>query len=227
MANPAYTHTEKNAVVAFAVLTGEGRNGRKKENEYTLAVEVTPKQKQKIIDEVLEFWDENKPKKANAPKEDPNNWFTESQSNKKNFVFWASEVVSKNITRKKAEGSEYGLKHFADLGSGSEVDAEYRFFMYDNEYGSGVSVRLSAVCLNKYVKYAGGGSSLDGDTLDDEGITEMKSAAAEDDKWDELIEDFNEAIEDEDWEDAEEALEELEDHEDYKKFKKALKKARK
>ncbi len=222
MAAPRMNLKLDNAVVAFAVLTGEGRKGKKSENEYTLAVEVTKKQKRDILKQVNEFWEENKPKKAKKPKEDPEKWFSESQDNKGDFVFWASEIVSKSISLERAKGTTFGMKHFKDLGAGSVVDASYSLFLYDNSYGTGIGLRLSVVLLKEFVKHTGN-STLGGEKIDDDD----EGGVATEDEMSEVISDFEEALEDKDFDDAEELLEELEDHADYKKFKKAFKKAKK
>lgn len=224
MAVPAITITEKNKVVAFAVLTGKGRKGKKDENEYTVAVEMSKKEKDRFIKEVTKFWDDEKSNKSKEPKEPFEKWFTESKSVKGGFVLWVSEVISSKLTRKKASGTSFGLDEFANLGSGSKVDVEIRLFLYDNSYGSGIGMRLSAVQLNEFVKYTGGGgASLGGDTIDDEGIEETAPASESD----EAVAEFHEAIADGDFADAKEILnDELKSHPDFKKFKKELKKAK-
>ena len=117
------------------------------------------------------------------------------------------------------------MKHFSELGAGSVVDAEYRVFMYDNSFGSGLGLRLAAVSLVDFVKYTGGGgNSLKGETLEDDGLV-TESAAAKDDEFAEAIEDFNEALKDEDKDDAKDALGDLKEHPEYKQFKKQFKKA--
>ena len=218
--------TLKSKTVAFAVLTGKGRQSKKDENEYTLAVECTPKEKKKIVNEVLEFFMDNKSNKVTKPKQDPEDWFTVSKSDDSNFVFWGSEVVSSGVTYKVAPNTGYTMQNFADLGADSVVDVEYRLFYYNNSFGEGIGLRLSAVKLNSFVKYTGGGgASLEGDTLQGDG-TQVEGAAVADDKWSELIEEFDEALSDKDWDDAEEVLADLKDHDDYKAFKKKLKKAK-
>jgi hypothetical protein len=170
MALPAENITLKNKEVAFAVLTGEGRQGKKSENEYTLAVVMSDKDRKKFLDKVYAFWEENKPKKAKDPKDDPKKWFSEKDGV---TALWASEVVSKKITRKRKPGTNFTLKEFETLGAGSNVDVEIRLFMYDNSFGSGVGMRLSAVQLNEYKKFTGGGgASLEGETIEDDDIVE-------------------------------------------------------
>lgn len=172
MAQAALVLTRKDQEVAFAILTGKGRKGKKAENEYTLAVEVTKKEKKSIIKDIEEFWDENKSSKAKAPKDNPEEWFTVSKNDKKNFVFWASEVVSQGVTRKVAPGKGFGMKNFEKMGAGSIVDVEYRAFHYDNEWGEGVGLRLSAVLLKDFTKHTGGGGyTLEGEELEDSGVT--------------------------------------------------------
>jgi hypothetical protein len=170
MALPADNITLKNKEVAFAVLTGEGRKGKKSENEYTLAVVMSGKDRKKFLDKVYGFWEENKPKKAKEPKDDPKKWFSEKDGV---AALWSSEVVSKKITRKRKPGTNFTLKEFETLGAGSNVDVEIRIFLYDNSYGSGVGMRLSALQLNEYKKFTGGGgTSLEGEEIDDEDIVE-------------------------------------------------------
>jgi len=108
------------------------------------------------------------------------------------------------------------------------VDVEYRFFHFNNSYGEGLGMRLSAVKLNDFVKYTGGGgSSLEGDTLQGDGTQVESAAAADNDDYTEALEDFREAIEDEDWDEAREILDDdLKSHPDHKALKKELKKAK-
>ena len=224
MANAAKLITLKSQTVAFAMVTGKGRKGKKPENEYVLAIEVSLKQKTKIIDELSEFFNANKSVKTQKPAYPFEDYFTESKTVKGGFVFWGSEVVSSGITYKVAPGTGYTMDNFAQMGSGSVVDVEYRFFHFNNSFGEGLGMRLSGITLKDFTAYTGGGgASLEGDTLQGDG-TQVASAAEVEDL---PVEDFLEAIEDEDWEEAEELLEELEDHDDYKKFKKQLRKARK
>jgi hypothetical protein len=228
MANATMTLTQNKAQVAYAVLTGAGRKGKKKENEYVLAIEVTPEQRENLLDKLNEFWAENKTPKAKKPSHAFEDLFTESKSNKENFVFWGAEVVSGTITRKRAEGTNWTMQNFADLGQGSVVDAEYRAFYYNNDFGEGLGLRLSAVCLHEFVKYSGSnsGASLQGETLEDDGLVTTTHSAAQEDSLAGVIKDFQAAIDDEDFDEAEDLLEELEDHDDYKSFKSQLRKAR-
>ncbi len=226
MAAASKVLTLLNKTVAFAIVTGKGRKGKKEENEYVMAVECSPKEKKAIIDFVEEFFGANKSNTKAKMKQSPEDWFTPSKSDPKNFVFWASEVISSGITYKVATGTGYDMKSFAALGSGSVVDAEYRMFHYNNSFGEGVGLRLAAIKLNTFVAYTGaGGASLEGDTLQADG-TQVEGEAAKDDEWAELVAEFNEAIEDRDWEEADECLADLKDHDDHKAFKKQLKKAK-
>ena len=225
MANAAKIITLTDRTVAFGILTGKGRKGKKPENEFVLAVEVTAKERKRIIADLTEFFNDNKSPKCTKPSYAFEDWFTDSKENKGGFVFWGSEVVSNGITYKVGAGTGYGMQHFADMGPGSKIDVEYRFFYFNNSFGEGLGMRLSAVKLNEFVKYTGGGgASLGGDTLQGDG-TQVESAAAADEENEDVV-DFREAIEDRDWDEAKDILEDLEDHEDYKKFKKELKKAK-
>ena len=224
MANAAKIITLKDQTVAFAVLTGEGRKGKKPENEYVLAIEVSAKQKDKIIKDLTKFFDENKTAKAKGPAYKFDDWFTESKTVDGGFVFWGSEVVSNGITYKVAPGTGYTIDNFANMGAGSNVDVEYRFFYFNNSYGEGLGMRLSAVKLNDFVAYTGGGGgTLEGDTLQADGV----QVASSSEEVDEEVQDFLDALEDGDFEEAKELLEELEDHNDYKKYKKMYRKAKK
>ena len=225
MANAAKIITLKDQTVAFAILTGEGRKGKKPENEYVLAIEVSAKQKRKIIKDLTKFFDENKTAKAKGPSYAFDDWFTESKTVKGGFVFWGSETVSNGITYKVAPGTGYTIDNFANMGADSKVDVEYRFFYFNNSYGEGLGMRLSAVKLNDFVAYTGGGgATLEGDTLQTDGV---QVTAAADPEEEEEVQDFLDALEDGDLEEAKELLEELEDHDEYKKFKKMYRKAKK
>ena len=227
MANAAHITTLTDREVAFGILTGAGRKGKKPENEFVLAVEVTAKERDNLVKEWTEFFNSNKSPKTTKPSYAFEDWFTESKTKKGGYVLWASELVTNGITYKVAPGSGYGMTHFADMGSGSKVDLEIRLFHFNNSYGEGLGMRLSAVKLNEFVKYSGGGgSSLEGDTLQGDG-TQVESAATADDEFTEALEEFREAIEDKDWDEAQEILEDdLDDHPEFKALKKELKKAK-
>jgi len=209
--------TLKGKTVAFAILTGEGKKGKKDENEYVLAVEVTKKEKNSLIADLTDFFNEHKSPKTKQPAYAFEKWFTESKTTKGGFVFWASEVISKDITRKVAPGSGYGMKEFEKIGAGSVVDAECRFFHFNNSYGEGLGMRLSAVLLKEFTEYAGaGGASLEGETLKADGVQVAS-------KEDPIVEEFLESIEDEDHDEGKDLLKSLKDHPRYKEFKKMLK----
>lgn len=156
--------------VAFAILAGEGRQGKKPEKEYVVGVKVTPDERDEVIEKIKEFWEENKPSKNAKPKESFDHWFSEKDGD---IVFWASEVASKPLTRKRATGTSYGLKEFETIGAGSKVDVAVRFFIYSNSFGDGIGMRLNAVKLNEYVKFTGGAANLlGGDIIGDDDIVE-------------------------------------------------------
>ena len=228
MAAPSMTLTLTDQTVAFATLTGAGLKGKKPENEYVLAIEVTAKQRKNIIKELTEFWDGNKTAKAKGPEYPFKKYFTESKTTKGGFVFWGSEVVSNGITYKVAPGTGYGIEQFANMGEGSKVDVEYRFFYFNNSFGEGLGMRLGAVKLNEFTAYTGGGgNTLEGDTIQVDGTQVASASETEEAGDDDIIEEFEDALEDGAFEEAKELLEDLEDHEDYKKFKKMLRKAKK
>jgi len=102
MAAAAKIITLTDKTVAFAILTGDGRKGKKPENEYVLAIEVTAKERKSIIADLAEFFSDNKSPKTKKPSYAFEDWFTESKTEKGGFVFWGSELVSNGITYKVA-----------------------------------------------------------------------------------------------------------------------------
>ena len=232
MANPAMNITLTDQEVGFAILTGKGVENKNKSGddrmEYSCAVIVNAKQKEALLKQITEFYEAEasaKWQKSHDNDKDPETFFTVSKDDKKKFLFWASQGVKDGIKLKRASGTDFGIKQFATLGSGSKIDAEYRIFWYEHNGKEGIGLRLSAVQLNEYVEYSGGG----GNTLDGEEIpTEdgIETATPEKVDYTEAVKDFEEALGDKDFKLAKTILGDLEGHEDYKKFKKALKKAK-
>jgi len=221
MASASTKIVMRNKEVAFAILAGEGKPFQKK-MMYNLAVEITEDEKNEIVDKLETFWNDNKSSKAKKPGHPNDRLVQESEHNKGMYTLWSSQEVSKKIVRKVAKGTGYGMKHFLEMGNGSNIDFEINVYHYNNSDGEGLGFRLAGVTLNKFVAYTAA-SELDGDELADEDIV----VDSGDDK-DSHIADFRDALEDGDFDEAEDILDdELEDHPQVKELRKELRTARK
>lgn len=217
--------------VVFAQLTGKGRKGKNKKQQYMVAIGLDKKQAKAFENQLDEFWEENKPSKADEPDHDFHKWVKPDENKKGQYVVWFRVNVD-NVAGKTylyaAKGKGFTKKHFDNMGAGSIVDVSANLVLYENDGDYGLSLYLRNVRLKEFIKYEAQ-NDFDGD--DSESIDNDDDAvdtASDDDDvdYDEIIEDFKEALEDEDFDEAKELLEELEDHPDYKKFKKQLRKAK-
>lgn len=164
----------KDKVVAFAQITGDGRKGKKDGKEYSVAVEMSAKEKKKYLKEVEEFWEENKPKGAKKPAHDPADAFS-TKEGKDGEVLWVNELVEKGITYEKAPDTDFTMKHFEKIGAGSVIDLGIRMFVWDNAHGTGISTVLSVVQLKEFTKYEGSEDSLGGTKIESDGVESSSS----------------------------------------------------
>jgi len=157
----------EDAVVAFAQITGEGKKGKGPEKQYLIGIEFTPKQMKAFTKDLEKLWTAGGlgPFK---PEYDPASWLTQEDKNSPH-VLWLSEKVS-NVDvdnfYERAEGTDFGKKHFEKLGAGSIINLGARAFLWNNENGKGVSIVPTVVQLKEFTKYSGGSASLGGSKVD-------------------------------------------------------------
>ena len=175
---PTATIEFQDAVVAFAQITGKGKKGKGKENQYLVGIEFTKKQMKVFIGNLEKLWEDGGFGKF-KPEYDPATWLT--QENKKApHVLWLSEKVEQvdvDNFYERAEGTDFGKKHFEKLGAGSIINLGARAFLWNNENGKGVSIVPTVVHLKEFTKYSGGSASLGGQkvNMDDSGVNNSKS----------------------------------------------------
>ena len=230
MANPAFSKVLKDKEVVYAVLTGDGVEGDYG-SQYSLGIKMTRKEKDKLIKEVKEFFDEKRDGERMA--RDPEDWFSEDEEGD-GYVFWVNAPIDadvkpiRRLKRKRATGTRYGMEEFETIGAGSIVDAKVRFYIYNVKNGEGAPTKkwginraLSEVVLKEYVPFEGAddGVTTEGEEIGSDGID-----TKDNDKYADLIEEINDAIDDEDADEAKKLLKKLpKEHSAYKKLKKAVK----
>jgi hypothetical protein len=173
MANPAKTIKLEDKEVAYSFLAAEGKKGKKDENEVTIAVKMTKKEKKAFLEEVEALWEDSKTNKVTEPAYAFDDWFSEDQNDDKMYVLWVNNLVSNKLALKRAAGTSFTRENFDTLGSGSVVDVEVRSYYWNNKFGEGVSIALSGVLLKEYVEFSGGGGqSLEGEEIVDMDVVE-------------------------------------------------------
>lgn len=164
---PTASITFNDAVVAFAQITGAGKKGKGKENQYLVGIEFTQKQMKAFTKELEGLWEDGGLGKFN-PEYDPATWLTQ-ENEKAPWVLWLSEKVEQvdvDNFYERAEGTDFGKKHFEKLGAGSIINLGARAFLWNNENGKGVSIVPTVVHLKEFTKYSGGNASLGGTKVD-------------------------------------------------------------
>lgn len=167
-----------NAIVAFAQITGKGKKGKGKENQYLIGIEFTKGQMDSFHAKLEKLWSDGGLGKF-KPEYDPKTWLTR-ENKKAPWVLWLSEKVDQvdvDNFYERAEGTDFGKKHFEKLGAGSIINLGARAFLWNNENGKGVSIVPTVVHLKEFTKYSGGSASLGGQkvNMDDGGVNNAKS----------------------------------------------------
>ena len=144
--------------VVFAQVTGEGRKGKSKNFEYVVGLEYTKAEMKEFLAGIEEQWQEGKDAKSKKPEHDPEKWFKQDEENKKAYVLWLSETVEKFDDNLFAdEDSGFTMKHFKNMGKGSVVNVIAHSFVWSNENGNGISLKLNGLKLLEYKKFDGAG----------------------------------------------------------------------
>jgi len=232
--------TEKNNIL-YAALTGKGvKYDDRSAYKYKVSIEVSKAEAKRIKAEVLELWEQVKSSDQGSK---PANW--------KNIVYKTKdgklavtadtnvEFDGEPIEIPIREGKRNELldpKKFGSIGAGSTGRVSFNLKGYESGRKEGISMFLRGLQLSTFVPYVGGTDTSGDYDTDDEAddlsggaayVPEKKEKKKESSQDSPLIEEFNEALEDEDWDEAADLLDELEGNDAYKKLKKALKKAKK
>lgn len=186
----------KPAELPFGVVTGEGvpdfdnvkSKGKRGGMEFSLAIQLDKKQAKDFNEEIMEYWADNKPKKAGKKPANFDNIVRKGKDDYKGtFVVYAKTQIEfegdkgtiPNVVQiVNHEGTKLDPEEFGYIGKGSEGRAAVILSVYGDDEDAGVSVFLSAVKLTKFVKLeAKGGASAfgSGDTGEVEGAGGFKS----------------------------------------------------
>lgn len=156
------------APIPFGVVSGEGVDNYNEDGkEYTVSIILTKKQAKHVKDQVLEFWENNKPSGAGDEpsniegivrkgKDDYEGSYIMYAKTQADFEGKAQHIPMVNQSGDKIDTEEYGL-----IGKGSEGRIAATLRIYAKGKKVGVSVFLTAVKLTKYAPLeSSGGTSL-------------------------------------------------------------------
>lgn len=160
----------KPAPIPFAVVTGEGVDDFDGvDKEYTASIVLNKKQAKFFRDEVMEFWEENKPKSA---KDEPANWKNIVREGKDDyegsFMLYAKTKThfgdkANVVTIVNHEGTKLDPEEFGLIGKGSEGRLAVTLSIYSQGKGknmkAGVSIFLSAIKLTKFSGFESNGAA--------------------------------------------------------------------
>jgi len=152
----------KPAPIPFAIVTGEGVDNYDGDGkEYTASIILNKKQAKFFRDEVLEFWEDNKP--SDVEDEKPANWKNIVREGKDNYegdyILYAKTQTHFGdkpniVTIVNHEGTKLAPEEFGMIGKGSEGRLAVVLSVYKQGKGknarAGVSVFLSAIKLTDF-----------------------------------------------------------------------------
>jgi len=131
--------------------------GKRGGYEYVVTLQINKNVKEDYLNSVLEFWEENKPKKAG---DKPKNWDglvrDDVKEDGKFVIFTKSKTKIEDneihIPIYNGQGKKIDPKVFGLMGNGSKGRVSVKLSIYGDDDDAGVSVHLIAVKLLKYVE---------------------------------------------------------------------------
>ena len=156
----------KPAPIPFAVVTGEGvpdydhikSKGKRGGMQYTATIVLDKDQEKQFRKEVLEYWEDNKPKRAD---DKPANWKNITRKGKDDyegkFLVYAKTQThfgdQQNIVPiVNQENVKLDTEEFGQIGGKSKGRLAVTLSIYGDDEDAGCSVFLSAIKLTKYEK---------------------------------------------------------------------------
>lgn len=156
----------------WAFVTGQGRKNLNGHDEFTIQVEVPEKDAKAAMDEITNFWNDNKPKGAKEPKSlgfkvvGGNAIFT-----LKTKTSYADGKI-KEVRIFDASAKRITMPEGMRIGNGSRGIASGIMSVYDAGVAArGVTLFLDAIQITKFVEYSDGNAGFDSE--DDEGGLEF------------------------------------------------------
>jgi len=150
--------------IRWAIISGKGKTDLKGRDIYTVDLVLSEEEAAPLIEEIQDYWEENKPKGAKAPKStgykqlaDGNYSFTFKTST--SYPSGDPKVIK--IYDAKARPTELGDKR---IGNGSIGRIAGAISVYDAGPASrGVTAYLDSIQLLKFLEYSGGTNAFAAD----------------------------------------------------------------
>ena len=169
---------EKAAEILFGIVTGKGMaNYDEDGNEYVLTLAVTDKMRKSFEEQVLEFWEDHKPKGADDEPDNFDNMFWENEDGE-TFITFRNQTSSGDkpniIPISDAKNNKLDPETFGHIGAGSTGRAIVGLKIYEYKKKAGISRYLEGVRLITFGPYTAGGLDLaeeEGDALDSGGAS--------------------------------------------------------
>jgi hypothetical protein len=161
----------KPAPIPFAVVTGDGvpdydhmkSKGKRGGMQYSASVLLTKKERQSVIDEILEFWEENKPKKAG---DEPANFKNIVRKDKEGdgYIMYAKSKTefdgSPNVIPVvNHEGTKLDPAEYGKMGKGTKGRLAITLAVYGDDEDAGVSTYISAIKVTKFAPLVSGNAA--------------------------------------------------------------------
>ncbi len=162
VATISYANVYGEGAYDYTAMKSEGKDGGR---EYVATLSLTKEQKKDFLKDVMEFWEEEKPKSAgNEPANFEKIVRKEEDGQLKLYTKTKTEFSGKvniipivNHEGTRLDGSEFGL-----IGDGSKGRLAVILSLQEGKAGLGVSVYLNAIKLTKFVAPASNGASAFG-----------------------------------------------------------------
>lgn len=166
----------KPAPILFGVVTGAGvpdfdnvkSKGKRGGMQYSVTLSLSKKANKQFRQEILDFWEDNKPKDGGDEPANFKNITRKDKENEGEFLLYAKtqtefeskgKVVPNIVTIVNHEGTKLDPEEFGTMGKGSEGRVAVTLAVYGDDEDAGVSVFLSAVKLTKHVQFSGGNAA--------------------------------------------------------------------
>ncbi len=222
----------------FMAASGPGVDKPRSRGEkiFKVAVECDKAEQKSLNDIIQKFWDENKPR-GNKSKEPNNSLVYESAKDKKHYIAPYTQRLDQDENVRElpivdSKRNPLDPKKYGQGGKGTIGCIVFDLVIWGDAKEAGVSAYLRSVQLQHFEPYTGGGAAsddyeeIDGEELGDGSDYTPSKGTSGSKNDDDLVDEIEDALEDNDFEEAEKLLEELgEDHEEYSRLKSELRKS--
>lgn len=198
------------AEIPFGVVSGTGvpdfdhqkSKGKRGGMDYSVTLVLNKKMDKAFRQEVLDYWEANKPKEGGKEPANFENLTRKDKNEKGQFLLYAKSKTTFEIEDKKSgkvnvvenvipivnhEGTKLDPEEFGNIGKGSEGRTAVTLAIYGDDEDAGVSVYLSAVKLTKFVAHVGGNAAAafgaeDGEVSGEGGFKKEKKKSSDDEE---------------------------------------------